>query len=58
MGRVIVICVVWVLSGVKAVAQDCLDMKARLDRAETKLNDWRHRSERIGQGMLTPSRQD
>ena len=40
MGRVIAVFVVLVLSGVAALAQDCPDMKARLDRAETKLNDW------------------
>jgi lysophospholipase L1-like esterase len=40
MARVIVFCMVLILSLVTAVAQDCPDMKARLDRAETKLNDW------------------
>ena len=40
MGRVIVVCVMLVLSGVMAVAQDCDELKTRLDRAETRLKDW------------------
>ena len=31
---------VLVLSGVTAVAQECDELKTRLDRAETRLNDW------------------
>ena len=40
MGRLIVVCVVLVLSGVSAIAQECEEMKTRLDRAETRLKDW------------------
>jgi len=40
MSRVIVVCVVLVLSGVTAVAQECEELKTRLDRAETRLKDW------------------
>lgn len=40
MGRVIVVCVVLVLSAVIAVAQECDELKTRLDRAETRLKDW------------------
>ena len=40
MGRLIVVCVVLVLSGVTAVAQECEELKTRLDRAETRLKDW------------------
>jgi lysophospholipase L1-like esterase len=40
MGRVVVIWVVLVLSGVVVLGQDCTELKTRLDRAETKLNDW------------------
>ena len=46
MGRVIVICVVLILCDAFAFGQtptpttDCTELKTRLDRAETKLNDW------------------
>jgi lysophospholipase L1-like esterase len=50
MGKVIFVCAVLVLSGVAAVGQgtapapapapECGELKTRLDRAETKLNDW------------------
>ena len=40
MGRLIVVCVLLVLSGVSVIAQDCEEMKTRLDRAETRLKDW------------------
>ena len=44
MVRVIVVCAVLVLSGAAALAQtpaqDCSELKTRLERAETKLNDW------------------
>ena len=40
MGRLIVVCVLVVLSGVSVIAQDCEEMKTRLDRAETRLKDW------------------
>ena len=40
MGRVIAVFVVLVLSVVTVVAQQCDELKTRLERAETKLNDW------------------
>jgi lysophospholipase L1-like esterase len=40
MGRVIVGCLVLVLSGIAAFGQECDEMKTRLDRAETRLKDW------------------
>lgn len=50
MTRVVFVCAVLVLFGVKAFGQastsaptlapECVEMKARLDRAETKLSDW------------------
>ena len=36
----IVCCVVLVLSGATTVGQECPELKTRLDRAETRLNDW------------------
>ena len=40
MGRLIVVCVVLVLSGVSVFGQDCTELKTRLDRAEARLKDW------------------
>lgn len=40
MGRWILVCVFVFLSGAVTLAQDCTELKTRLDRAETKLNDW------------------
>ena len=40
MGRLIVICMVLVLSSASIVGQDCTELKTRLDRAETRLSDW------------------
>lgn len=40
MTRLMVVCVVLVLSASSMVGQDCTELKTRLDRAETRLNDW------------------
>src|SRR5829696_4886169 len=38
--RLLVCCGVLLFFGSAALAQDCTELKTRLDRAETKLNDW------------------
>ncbi len=40
MRRLIVVCAVLLWSGGSAFAQDCPELKARLDRASARLNDW------------------
>ena len=49
MGRLILVCLVLVFSGVTAVAQECEEMKTRLDRAETRLKEAQARLDRAVQ---------